>query len=111
MRKGVVVRHSQSQGSVERCNRDIENILACWSLGLQFVMYAKNARHHSGIGRLPFMAQIEYEANLGAQTFNLLREILEGVTVEEELLDILPNSSPEDLEETITNLLKILRML
>ena len=45
-------RHSQSQGSVERCNRDIENMLACWQKdnssnnwahGLQFVMYAKNA--------------------------------------------------------------------
>ena len=67
-------RHSQSQGSVERCNRDIENMLACWqrdnntnnwSLGLQFVMYAKNARHHSGIGRSPFMAQIGYEDMTG----------------------------------------------
>ena len=23
-------RHSQSQGSVERCNRDVEAMLACW---------------------------------------------------------------------------------
>ena len=103
-------RHSQSQGSVERCNRDIENMLACWqrdnntnnwSLGLQFVMYAKNARHHSGIGRSPFMAQMGYEANLGAQTLNLDRDILEGVTTEEELLELLQNSSPGDSEENV----------
>ena len=39
-------RHSQSQGSVERANQDVENILACWkkdnnttswSDGLRFV--------------------------------------------------------------------------
>ena len=73
-------RHSQSQGSVERCNRDIENMLACWqrdtnsnnwSRGLQFVQYAKNARHHTGIGRSPFMAHMGVEASLGVQTLNL----------------------------------------
>ena len=62
------------------------------------------------------MAQMGYEANLGAQTLNLDRDILEGVTTEEELLDLLPNSSPVDLEErlmqlNIINLLKNLRML
>ena len=65
-------RHSQSQGSVERCNRDIENMLACWQVdnwayGLQFVQYAKNARYHTGIGRSPFMAQLGYEAQLGVK--------------------------------------------
>ena len=79
-------RHSQSQGSVEHCNRDIENMLGCWqtdsdsnkwSYGLQFVMFAKNACHHSGIGRSPFMAQMGYEAQLGVQILNLDKDILE----------------------------------
>ena len=92
-------RHSQSQGSVERCNRDIENMLACWqtdnnsnrwSYGLQFVMFAKNARHHSGIGRSPFMAQMGYEAQLGVQTLNLDKDILEGVDTEEQLVEMMP---------------------
>ena len=78
-------RHSQSQGSVERCNRDVENMLACWQIdnhttnwseGLQFVQYAKNARHHSGIGRSPFMAQMGHEAQLGVQTLNLDKDII-----------------------------------
>ena len=43
-------RHSQSQGSVERPNKDVEDILACWmrenniskwSDGLRFVQYKK----------------------------------------------------------------------
>ena len=98
-------RHSQSQGSVERCNRDIENMLACWqrdtnsnnwSRGLQFVQYAKNARHHTGIGRSPFMAHMGVEASLGVQKLNLDRDILEGVISEEELDTILPLNNPVD---------------
>jgi transposase InsO family protein len=58
-------RHSQSQGSVERCNQDVENILFCmmrdkqttqWASLLEDVQYAKNTRYHSGIGRTPFKA-------------------------------------------------------
>ena len=96
-------RHSQSQGSVERCNRDIENMLACWQKdnssnnwahGLQFVMYAKNARYHSGIGRSAFKAQMGYEGQLGVQTLNLDKDILEGVTMEEQLTEMMPASFP-----------------
>ena len=94
-------RHSQSQGSVKRCNKDIENMLACWqtdnnsnnwAYGLQFVMFAKNARHHSGIGRSPFMAQMGYEAQLGVQTLNLDKNILDGVSTEEQLAEMMPAS-------------------
>ena len=43
-------RHSQSQGSVERANQDVENMLACWmadqntdkwSDGLRFIQFQK----------------------------------------------------------------------
>ena len=54
-------RHSQSQGSVERCNQDVESILACWmkenntshwSQGLRFVQFQKNNRFHRGIKQI-----------------------------------------------------------
>ena len=53
-------------------------------------MFAKNARHHSAIGRVPFMAQMGYEARLGAQTLNLDKDILEGVVTEEQLAQMMP---------------------
>lgn len=55
-------RHSQSQGSVERCNRDVEAMLATemadgktshWAALLPKIQLKKNSRFHSGIGRSP----------------------------------------------------------
>ena len=46
-------RHSQSQGSVERANRDVENLLACWqaennstnwSKALNIIQFQKNSK-------------------------------------------------------------------
>jgi len=53
-------RHSQSQGSVERANQDIKNMLITWMQtnnvkswkeGLRFVQLMKNKVLHSGIQR------------------------------------------------------------
>jgi transposase InsO family protein len=50
-------RHSESQGSVERANQDVENMLATWmetnnttkwSEGLRFVKAMKNRAYHEG---------------------------------------------------------------
>jgi transposase InsO family protein len=58
-------RHSQSQGSVERANRDIKEMLSGWlkdnettkwSEGLRFVQFMKNRSFHSGIRRSPYEA-------------------------------------------------------
>ncbi|GFQ92887.1 KRAB-A domain-containing protein 2 [Trichonephila clavata] len=58
-------RHSQSQGSVERANQDIENMLCTWmqdnksdrwSEGLRFIQFMKNRAHHSGIKSTPYEA-------------------------------------------------------
>ena len=55
-------RHSQSQGSVERANRDVEAMLATemadgktshWAALLPKIQLKKNSRFHSGIGRSP----------------------------------------------------------
>ena len=113
-------RHSQSQGSVERANQDIEKMLNCWkvdnnsnawSKGLRFVQYAKNARKHSGIGVSPFEAQFGFKAQLGVDCLNLDRELLNEVKTEEELeklLVIQTSKEPMELhaEESIAETLE-----
>lgn len=50
-------RHSRSQGSVERANRDIEEMLSAWMngnktkdwpVGVKFIQFKKNRALHSG---------------------------------------------------------------
>jgi hypothetical protein len=57
--------HSQSQGSAERANHDIQNMLASrmkdnhttnWSNGLRFVQFMKNRAFHSGIKQSSYKA-------------------------------------------------------
>ena len=59
-------RHSQSQGSVERGNRDLEAMLATamadhkttsWASLLPMIQLQKNSRFHSGIGRSPLQVR------------------------------------------------------
>ena len=51
-------KHSQNEGSVERANRDIKDMLTmwlqsnattCWSDGLRFVLIMKNGTYHEGV--------------------------------------------------------------
>ena len=55
-------RYSQSQGSVERANQDVESILACWlkendtSHWAEVCSIPEKFRHHRGIGRSPYKA-------------------------------------------------------
>ena len=58
-------RHSQSQGSVERANRDIEDMLMTWLQsnstthwgdGLRFIQVMKNRAYHEGIKCSPYEA-------------------------------------------------------
>nr|XP_022900156.1 SCAN domain-containing protein 3-like [Onthophagus taurus] len=67
-------RHSQSQGSVERANQDIENMLTTWmqdsdsnrwSDGLRFVQLMKNKAFHSGIKRTPYEALFGSKVKVG----------------------------------------------
>ena len=87
-------RHSQSQGSVERCNRDVEAMLACWrhdnkrndwSLGLKEIQYAKNSRFHTGISRSPFKALFGSDPSNGLEKVQLDEKVLHGVETEEDL--------------------------
>jgi hypothetical protein len=58
-------RHSQTQGSVEKANQDIQNMLTAWmqdndsnkwSEGLPFIQFAKNTTYHEGIRQSPYEA-------------------------------------------------------
>ena len=87
-------RHSQSQGSVERANQDVENILACWlkdnntkkwAEGLHHVQWAKNNRYHSGINRTPYSAMFSQNHGRGIKSLNLPDEIMKDLETEDDL--------------------------
>lgn len=74
-------RHSQSQGSVEAANKDIERRITCWLhdhhtnnwvQALPFVQFAKNQSLHSGIGRTPYDAMFGIKAVLGVEPSAIL---------------------------------------
>jgi hypothetical protein len=81
-------RHSQSQGSVERANQDIENMITTWmqynntskwNEGLRFVQFIKNRSHHSAIKISPYEALFGTSAKLGLLTSCLPKEIFHEI--------------------------------
>ncbi|VVC46293.1 Ribonuclease H-like domain,Integrase, catalytic core [Cinara cedri] len=73
-------RHSQSQGTIERANQDIENMLTTWmqdeknrhwSQGLRFIQLMKNRAYHSGIKMSPYEALFDCKIKIGLNTSNL----------------------------------------
>ena len=92
-------------GSVERANRDLEDILACWMRennaskwgeGLRFVQSQKNNRLYSGIGITPFNAMFgenRYSDLSGNQLPNDVWQQLEG---EEDLAEALGVGEEEE---------------
>ena len=88
-------RHPQSQGSVERANGDIKDMLVAWmgdtetndwSVGLKFVQFQKNSSLHSGIQRSP------YAAMFGLTSSSLPIELVERMQSEDDLLSALSTS-------------------
>ncbi|XP_068242301.1 uncharacterized protein [Palaemon carinicauda] len=64
-------RHPQSQGSVERANGDIKDMLVAWmadnnstdwGTGIKFVQFSKNSAYHAGIKRSPYAAMFGVNA-------------------------------------------------
>lgn len=93
-------RHSQSQGSVERANQDIENMLTTWmqdndnshwSKGLRFVQLMKNRAMHAGIKQSPYEALFGCKVKVGLQLPNNFTQNFE---------------TEEDLEKIIQDLTK-----
>lgn len=80
-------RHSQSQGSVERANQDIQNMLMTWmddetcklwSEGLRFVQLIKNRAYHDGIIRAPYVAMFGHDIRVGLSTSASPKETIEN---------------------------------
>jgi len=94
-------RHSQSQGSVERANQDVENMLTTWmadnstnkwSEGARFVQMMKNRAYHSGIRRSPYEAMFGCSARIGLSSSFIPHEVQETINTEEDLQNICPQS-------------------
>ncbi|XP_071132787.1 KRAB-A domain-containing protein 2-like [Mytilus edulis] len=67
-------RHPQSQGSVERSNGDVHDMLVSWmrdnkttkwATGIKFVQFQKNRHNHSGIKRSPYEAMFGCPPKVG----------------------------------------------
>ncbi|XP_055932896.1 KRAB-A domain-containing protein 2-like [Argiope bruennichi] len=98
-------RHSQSQGSGERANQDVENMLASWmkdnktikwSYSLRFVQFMKNKVLHSGIKQSPFKAMFEIEPRVGMTTSILPSDIIKTIEDENELQKIFENMNADE---------------
>lgn len=87
-------RHSQSQGSVEKANQDVENMSASWisdnktvkwSEGLPFVQFMKNRAYHTGIRQTPYKAMFGIEPRVGLTTSSLPPDLISSLEREEDL--------------------------
>ena len=76
-------RHSQSQGSVERANRDVQDIMRAWMIdnqstkwseGLRFCQFQKDSSLHSGIR--PFEVLFGRKASVGLSRSNFPSAVL-----------------------------------
>lgn len=102
-------RHSQSQGSVERANQDMQNMLMTWtatnkctkwSEGLRFIQFMKNRAYHAGIKRAPYAAMFGTDAKLGLSSSSIPEQIAKILQTEEDLEEII-NSLPAAQEEVV----------
>ncbi|XP_037773567.1 KRAB-A domain-containing protein 2-like [Penaeus monodon] len=79
--------HPRSQGSVERANGDIKDMLVAWmgDIGIKFVQFQKN----SGIRRSPYAAMFGCEAKVGLTSSSLPDEVIQRMQCEDDLLAVL----------------------
>ena len=96
-------RHPQSQGSVERLNCDVKDILTAWlgdnhskdwPSGLRFVQFQKNSSYHSGIKQSPYKALFGIEPRIGLRSNTLPLEVTKYMESEEELYAAYSISDP-----------------
>jgi hypothetical protein len=99
-------RHPQSQGSVERLNCDVKDMLIAWlgdnnstnwPTGLKFVQFSKNSSYHTGIKQTPYKALFGSEPRVGLRSTSLPTEVLERMTTESDLFAALQESTTEGL--------------
>ena len=99
-------RHPQSQGSVERANGDIKDMLVAWmcdnntqdwSVGLKFVQQQMNCAHHAGINQTPYKAMFGEDPKVGLTSSSLPPEILKTLQSEDDLRAL---ESPSAINES-----------
>ena len=87
-----------AEGSVERANGDIKDILAAWMTdnhtqdwltGIRFVQNMKNSAYQFGIKRTPYAATFGTEPKVGLTSSSLPSETLERLQTEDDLLAVL----------------------
>ncbi|KAJ8720572.1 hypothetical protein PYW08_006037 [Mythimna loreyi] len=87
-------RYPQSQGSVERSNQDVKNMIRAWmvdnnsnqwSIGCYFAQFQKNSSYHSTIGRTPFKALFGDDPRCGLTSTYLSKNIISQLEMEEDL--------------------------
>ncbi|XP_025198890.1 KRAB-A domain-containing protein 2-like, partial [Melanaphis sacchari] len=100
-------RHSQTQGSIERANQDIQNLLRArmyenntnrWADGLYFVQFTKNTAYHEGIKQSPYEAMFGTKAKMGLFSSSLPRDKLHELESEEHLENIIKNMNSENID-------------
>ncbi|XP_064096387.1 KRAB-A domain-containing protein 2-like [Macrobrachium nipponense] len=98
-------RHPQSQGSVERANCDIKDMLVAWlsdnnttdwTVGLKFVQFQKNSSYHSGIRKSPFAALFGSDAKVGLTTSALPHDVIHRLQSEDDLLAVITEETTSD---------------
>ncbi|XP_068247605.1 KRAB-A domain-containing protein 2-like [Palaemon carinicauda] len=91
-------RHPQSQGSVERANSDIKDMLVAWmadnnstdwATGIKFVQFSKNSAYHAEIKRSPYAAMFGVNARVGLTSTSLPQEIISCLQSEQDLITML----------------------
>ena len=97
-------RHSQSQGSVERANRDIEDMLLSWLAensttkwadGRRFVQTRKNNALHGGLKCSPYEAMFGQRMKIGLKTSNTPVDVMRALYSEEDLAEVINSTQSE----------------
>ena len=87
-------RHPQSQGSVERANADVKEMLATWlsennstqwSEGLRFIQFQKNRTYHREIGKYPYKTLFVSDPKVRFSSSSVHRDLLLDMQTEEDL--------------------------
>ncbi|CAH2091191.1 unnamed protein product [Euphydryas editha] len=93
----------QTQGSVKRSNRDVENMLRFWmqdnkctkwSVGYYFIQYYKNSSYHCIIGRSPYRAIFGSDLKTILKGCHIPESLISSICTEEELNKMTNKESP-----------------
>lgn len=102
-------RHPQSQGSIERSNDDIKQMLIAWTIdnqtsqwaeGLRFVMFQKNSSPHRNLeNQTPLSVLFGKKGSSGMARTQLPKDIIDKLEKEEDLLQSLADMARGDSDD------------